>query len=623
MGVGHKVSAAPALSSRSPISWELWPERAKWALLTGALTLLFLYLAAFHPLQFGGAHLQSAPPAVTSAAAIPAARLLLYLVPATLADAGACAEAVRAAAAAAPGAGAPVFAVSAGVRDAFVARLAGAPALVLPVDCPDAEGDAAATCRALAGACAALAGAGAAQFFLVAERAADAWRVGAGAFAANASLPLPTEGLYWGPMRGTNGVPQSLKPAWPRMFWPLMASPYFALSRDVAAALCAMRESDLPLRSMGPPSYWAGVALRTLEGLTYVDSASGREVEAWPAVRAALSPAGAGTAAAPPREKVDIVLVVPNPWPWAERRRAQFNAFLATARRARGAFTAKLIFVMGSESIYGLPVEESPDDAPARAHADVLFLTAPACPDVDGFVPSRWDGQQFPPTNSSTTCKVLEGIAVAVERFEFSYLARVGDDAYFRWDYFLRERAAALPTRGLYLGSVNYKQHVFDHLKPVFGEGDAVLFLPFATYVLLATRLHRALPPKSASQLTQPRPHLQQQQWAGLGAVNGRCAVPCAGLPAQAAAANGRARGCRDCVPFVAVPSEPNSLAGLSRDFREKRQGMQRHVTAGTLHDPAAVGRHRPRHGRACLLNRAHAEIYLSKCFENAYRFGV
>ena len=312
----------------------------------------------------------------------------------------------------------------------------------------------------------------------------------AGAFAVNASPPLPRAGLYWGPMRGGNGVPGALRPAWPRMFWPLMAAPYFALSRDVAFALCAMRESSLPLRESGPPSYWVGVALRTLEGLAYVDSASGREVEAWPAVRGAAAPDAA--AAAPPREKVDIVLVVPNPWPWAERRRAQFEAFLATARRARGAFTAKLIFVMGSESVDGLPARESPDDAPARAHADVLFVTAPACPDADAFVPSRWDGQQFPPTNSSTTCKVLEGIAVAVERFEFNFLARVGDDAYFRWDYFLRERAAALPARGLYLGSINSVQHVFDHLKPVFGgvEGEAVLFFPYATLVRPARPPH-------------------------------------------------------------------------------------------------------------------------------------
>jgi hypothetical protein len=194
------------------------------------------------------------------------------------------------------------------------------------------------------------------------------------------------------------------------------------------------------------------------------------------ALRAAAGAAAPpAAAAAAPLPFVDLVMVVPNPWQWPARRRSLFEAFVATQRRAAGAFTAKLIFVMGDDAV---PAAATPEDAAARAHPDVAFVTAPGCPDLDGWVPGAWDGERFPVANSSTTCKVLEGIAVATERFAFSYLARVGDDAYFRWDYFLRERAAALPRAGLYLGAINSIQRVFDHLRPVFGNG---LFLPYAT----------------------------------------------------------------------------------------------------------------------------------------------
>jgi hypothetical protein len=431
-----------------------------------ALTLAVLALLA----PFAAAGLRRIPSIHSVAAGgVPnAARsALLRLVVASPADADACA-AIAARAAAEPtagGGGALAFAVAADARDAFEARLAGA--LVLPaVGCPSsavsAVGDAVATCHVLAGVCGALA---AAEFeFMAVVEPADAWRVDAGAVASAAR-----SGLYWGPMASGNGVPQSYQAVWPRVLWPTMAAPFFVLGRDVAAALCAMRESGLPLKLFGPPPYWVGVALRTLEGLVYVDSVSGREVEAWPAARV---PAPAATQ----RVRVDIVLVIPNPWPWAARRRAQFEAFLATQRRVRGAFTAKLIFVMGSET-NGPSPEEAPEEASARAHPDVHFVSAPACPDVDESVPSRWDGQMFPPINSSATCKVLEGIAVASERFDFAYLARVDSDAYFRWDYFLRERARALPKTGLYLGSINRIQAVFDNLRGVFGSGR---FFPFA-----------------------------------------------------------------------------------------------------------------------------------------------
>jgi hypothetical protein len=182
-----------------------------------------------------------------------------------------------------------------------------------------------------------------------------------------------------------------------------------------------------------------------------------------------------GRALKPSLPFVDIVVLVPSPWKWDARRLYVFDAFLGTAARAAPRFTAKLIFVMGDDAV---PATLSPTDARIAAHPSVLFVTAPACPDLDTHWPGASDGAMFPPANSSTTCKVLEGAAVAVEKFRFKYFARAGDDAYLRWDYFLAERAGAYPSEHLYLGLESGRQGVFKHLFDTFGVG---FFLPYMT----------------------------------------------------------------------------------------------------------------------------------------------
>ena len=130
----------------------------------------------------------------------------------------------------------------------------------------------------MAGLCSALAHA---RFEYVAVlRPEELGEVSAAAFAANTSRPLPRAGLFWGRMVQHAGVPSWLfAAAWPRVEWPTLAHPYFVVSRDVAEALCAMRSSGLPLKLFGPRHFFAAVALRTLEGLVLVDSASGETIE--------------------------------------------------------------------------------------------------------------------------------------------------------------------------------------------------------------------------------------------------------------------------------------------------------------------------------------------------------
>jgi hypothetical protein len=235
----------------------------------------------------------AAAPALAEGRLLPPVTLL-RLVPTTLAEAGACralALAEAAAAAAAPPqqqahATALAFVSASSVREELAGSLAGTPALVLAAEgCTDAPEPARAprdsqdTCRMVAGLCSALAHAPHFEYVAV-LRPGEVGEVSAAAFAANASRPLPRAGLLWGRMVQHAGVPSWLfSAAWPRVEWPTLAHPYFAVSRDVAEALCAMRSSGLPLRLFGPRNFFAAVALRTLEGLVFIDSASGEAVE--------------------------------------------------------------------------------------------------------------------------------------------------------------------------------------------------------------------------------------------------------------------------------------------------------------------------------------------------------
>ena len=167
---------------------------------------------------------------------------------------------------------------------------------------------------------------------------------------------------------------------------------------------------------------------------------------------------------------MDIVIAVTSPWMWVGRRLDQFKNFVAAQRRSR--FTAKLLFVMGDTMV---PEVLNEWDQDAIAHPDVMFVTARGCPDADTFWPGATDGAMFPPANSSTTCKVLEGASVAVERFRFKYFARIGDDAYLHWDYLLGTVAQTLPDSFI-MGRFSEKQGVFSHLTGVFGGGK---FLPY------------------------------------------------------------------------------------------------------------------------------------------------
>jgi hypothetical protein len=123
----------------------------------------------------------------------------------------------------------------------------------------------------------------------------------------------------------------------------------------------------------------------------------------------------------------DIVLLVPTPIEWGHRRRDVRRAFARTAARLPQGLRAALVFVVGGrgETSPGATVAGLSD----AAEGDIIAVD---CADLDG--PGGW---VWPTSDSATTCKVIEGMRAIVSRYRFHFFARIGDDAFFKFDAFL------------------------------------------------------------------------------------------------------------------------------------------------------------------------------------------
>ncbi|KAF8056734.1 B3galt6 [Scenedesmus sp. PABB004] len=141
------------------------------------------------------------------------------------------------------------------------------------------------------------------------------------------------------------------------------------------------------------------------------------------------------------------------------------------ARRDPGAAAAAVVvFVVG---LRGLPPGAAANlSAEHAASGDMLLL--PDTPDADAPDPP-------PPGADSATClKVVRAAAWAVARYEFAHFVRLGDDSFFRIDYFLADVAPALPRARLLLG------YCPPSLRYTFPSGAAVRYCSGMGFVLSA-----------------------------------------------------------------------------------------------------------------------------------------
>ena len=147
-------------------------------------------------------------------------------------------------------------------------------------------------------------------------------------------------------------------------------------------------------------------------------------------------------------ENVLAFVSVPNAYADKDRRhpfRAQWSKSLTLMERkmkTRNATAPKVVlkFGIGIESLSS--GELSGAHSEAAAHNDMLLLD---CPDHDVGEPKQ---------RSSTTLKVMLSMTYASNRYAFDYFARIGDDAYFRIDYFAELALEnAFPDKFAYIGS--------------------------------------------------------------------------------------------------------------------------------------------------------------------------
>ena len=122
--------------------------------------------------------------------------------------------------------------------------------------------------------------------------------------------------------------------------------------------------------------------------------------------------------------------------------------------------TAVLRFVLGNDldgtTLKAVAAENS-------THGDLLLLPVPDCDRPDPPPPG---------TDSATTLKVAHAAKWAVDSYEAPWFVRLGDDAYFRVDYFLERAAPALPTSRTMLGwCVGLKERLHSGASPV-GDAD-------------------------------------------------------------------------------------------------------------------------------------------------------
>lgn len=171
----------------------------------------------------------------------------------------------------------------------------------------------------------------------------------------------------------------------------------------------------------------------------------------------------------------DMIITVPSPWTWVERRHDLYQAWIPGDTRTSK--TSRLLFPVSPLS--QPPVMDERDEKLFYSHStnstlvstniDVLsklsttkrmpkrlvdppHLYPPSSASIISVPCDDYDFEEIRESNSSTICKVLESICYAVEHYRFDYLARVGDDTYFRWDYFLERIAPTLPQEKLWMG---------------------------------------------------------------------------------------------------------------------------------------------------------------------------
>ena len=138
------------------------------------------------------------------------------------------------------------------------------------------------------------------------------------------------------------------------------------------------------------------------------------------------------------RKKVDVVMFVPTPIEWEDRRRPILRQFL---REKWTTSQVILIFVFGTKT--GERLEKDLDTSVVQQHPGAKYL----------FTECRDFGDELnnPNGTSSTTCKVYETCVHITKHYQTKYVWRGADDSYINLKLFFR-MMPTLPPERLYMG---------------------------------------------------------------------------------------------------------------------------------------------------------------------------
>ena len=139
------------------------------------------------------------------------------------------------------------------------------------------------------------------------------------------------------------------------------------------------------------------------------------------------------------REEVEVVMFVPSPVPWEDRRALVTRQFL---REGWNRSQIVLIYVFGTRTGERLEYEIDTSGVKRVPGVDYLFT---ACRD-------QGDQEDNPNGTSATTCKVYQACVHIAKAFNAQYVWRGADDTYVNLQLFYNDMMAFLPRSRLYMG---------------------------------------------------------------------------------------------------------------------------------------------------------------------------
>ena len=137
--------------------------------------------------------------------------------------------------------------------------------------------------------------------------------------------------------------------------------------------------------------------------------------------------------------KTDIVMFVPSPVPWQDRRNFVYNQFVREGWKIE---QVALLFIIGSQS--GENLRDTVNTSGLVQYPSALNV----------IVYCRDQGDEFNSADdtSATTCKVYEALKYIAANYEAKYVWRGADDSYLNLRYFFARVMPSIPTTRLFLG---------------------------------------------------------------------------------------------------------------------------------------------------------------------------